>query len=130
MSETVDVNGRNLTTRVILLPRDTNAHGTIFGGIILSHIDLAGAVEARRYTSHRVVTVAMRQVEFHRPVYVGDLVSFYTRLERIGNTSITVRVEVEAQRAIDAAEVVPVTEAVVTYVAVDEAGRKVPVTSP
>ncbi|GIW71824.1 MAG: acyl-CoA thioesterase [Planctomycetota bacterium] len=118
--------GRRLATRVILLPRDTNAHGTIFGGVLLSHLDLAGAVEARRHTPHRVVTVAMREVEFHAPVYVGDVVSFYTRLVRVGTTSITVHVEVEAQRADDPAAVVRVTEAEVVYVCVDAQGRKVP----
>ncbi|RME70859.1 MAG: acyl-CoA thioesterase [Planctomycetota bacterium] len=118
---------RFLALKVILLPRDTNAHGTIFGGVILSHIDLAGAVEARRHTRHRVVTVAMREVEFHEPVYVGDVVSFWTRLVRTGTTSIAVHVSVEAQRASDPATCVQVTEAEVIYVAIDEAGRKRPI---
>ncbi len=114
-----------LAARVILLPRDTNAHGTIFGGVILSHIDLAGAVEARRHTHHRVVTVAMREVEFHEPVYVGDLVSFWTRLLRRGRTSLTVHVRVEAQRSgHHPRNRVKVTEAEVVYVAVDAKGRK------
>ena len=121
----------HLAIRVILLPKDTNAHGTIFGGVILSHIDLAGAVEARRHTRHRVVTVAMREVVFHAPVHVGDVVSFYTRLVRIGRTSITVHVDVVAARAAAPGEVVQVTEAEVVYVAVDAQGRKVRVgTSP
>lgn len=117
---------RRLSTRVILLPRDTNAHGTIFGGVILSQIDLAGAVEARRWTRNRVVTVAMREVEFHEPVYVGDVVSLYTRMTKLGRTSIAVHVEVEAQRVKDPSEVVAVTEAEVVYVSIDEDGRKVP----
>ena len=90
---------RHLAIRVMLLPKDTNAHGTIFGGVILSQIDLAGAVEARRHTEQRVVTVAMKEVEFHAPVMVGDVVSFWTRLERTGRSSITVHVEVESERS-------------------------------
>src|SRR5437868_5242949 len=79
--------------RITLLPRDTNPQGTIFGGIILSYIDIAGAVEAHRHTGiERFVTVAMREVVFHEPVYVGDLVSFYARTIRIGTTSLTVHV--------------------------------------
>ncbi len=108
--------------RVTLLPRDTNAMGTIFGGIILSYIDQAGAVEAHRHGRGRFVTVAMREVEFHHPVFVGDLVSFYAETLRIGNTSITVKVVVEAERR-HGAEKVTVTEAEVVYVQVDEANR-------
>lgn len=115
---------RHLAIRVILLPKDTNAHGTIFGGVILSHIDLAGAVEARLHTEHKVVTVAMDAVEFRQPVYMGDLVSFYTRLVKKGNTSIRVAVEVEAARAVDQTRVVQVTVAEVVYVAVDAQGNK------
>lgn len=117
---------RNLAVRVMLLPKDTNAHGTIFGGVILSQIDLAGAVEARRISTHKVVTVAMNAVEFHQPVYVGDVVSFYTRCIKTGRTSLQIHVEVEALRSSDGKTVVKVTEALVTYVAVDEAGNKVP----
>ena len=85
--------------RITLLPRDTNPQGTIFGGIILSYIDIAGAVEAHRRTGvERFVTVAMREVIFHQPVFVGDLVSFYAQTTRVGTTSITVRVVVEASR--------------------------------
>lgn len=117
---------RDPAIRVMLLPRDTNGHGTIFGGVLLSQIDLAGAVEARRHTRNRVVTVAMRAVEFHEPVFVGDVVSFYTRLVRAGNTSVTVHVEVEACRGDDPDRLVKVTEAEVVYVAVDNDGNKVP----
>jgi len=113
--------------RVILLPRDTNGAGTIFGGVILSYIDLAGAIEARRVACKRFVTKAMREVEFVAPVYVGDLVSFYTRLVRVGHTSVTVDVIVEAERSIDCGKKAIVTEAEVIYVAVDENGRPVPV---
>ena len=87
---------RQPAIRVSLLPRDTNPHGTIFGGVILSYIDQAGAIEARLHGADRVVTVAMEKVVFHAPVHVGDLVSFYGELVRVGRTSITVKVVVEA----------------------------------
>ena len=115
----------HLATRVILMPKDTNAHGTIFGGVILSQIDLAAAVEARRYTPYTLVTVAMKEVEFHQPVYVGDVVSFYTRLLKVGRTSISVQVEVQARRVNAPEDVVKVTEAVVVYVTVGEDGEKI-----
>ena len=117
---------RQPAIRVILMPKDTNALGTIFGGIILSYIDQAGAVEAFRHTSQRVVTVAMREVEFHQPVFVGDLVSFYTSTLRLGRTSITVKVVVEAERARVRGTPVKVTEAEVVYVQVDEQNRPLP----
>ena len=116
--------------RVILMPKDTNALGTIFGGIILSYIDQAGAVEAHRHAAAgRFVTVAMREVEFHQPVFVGDLVSFFTETLRIGRTSLTTRVTVEAQRAMGRGRV-KVTEAEVVYVQVDGEGRPLPIASP
>jgi acyl-CoA thioesterase YciA len=112
--------------RITMMPRDTNPQGTIFGGIILSYIDTAGAVEAHRYTKmERFVTVAMREVIFHHPVFVGDLVSFFAETVKVGNTSITVRVEVEAERYGGMSERVRVTEAEVIYVAVDENRKKV-----
>ena len=111
--------------RITLLPRDTNSQGTIFGGVILSYIDMAGAIEAhRRSRIERMVTVAMREVIFHKPVFVGDLVSFYAEVIRIGTTSITVRVIVEAERHGGREERVRVTEAEVIYVAVDENRKK------
>ena len=111
--------------RVVLLPRDTNPQGTIFGGIILSYIDMAGAIEAHRRTGiERFVTVAMREVVFHKPVFVGDLVSFYAETICIGTTSITTRVTVEAERHGGTSERVRVTEAEVIYVAVDENRQK------
>src|ERR671928_66952 len=122
--------------KVLLLPKDTNAYGTIFGGVILSNIDLASAIEARKVAPHRYVTKAMREVEFHEPVFLGDIVSFYTETIRVGRTSITVRVSVEAERwgAGPAAaggpghgERVKVTEAEVILVAVDGRGRPVPI---
>ena len=111
--------------RITLLPRDTNSQGTVFGGIILSYIDMAGAIEAHRHTHmERFVTVAMREVIFHKPVFVGDLVSFYAETVRVGTTSITVRVIVEAERVGQSTERVRVTEAEVVYVAVDEKRQK------
>ena len=100
--------------RVLMMPRDTNAHGTIFGGVILSYIDQAGAIEARRQGLQFMVTVSMDRVVFHEPVYVGDLVSFWTETLRIGTTSITTKVMVEAIRPPDRR--VTVTEAQVVYV--------------
>jgi acyl-CoA thioesterase YciA len=109
-----------------MMPRDTNAHGTVFGGVILSYIDVAGGVQAIRHTKHnRFVTVAMKEVIFHEPVYIGDLVSFYVQTVKVGNTSITVHVDVEASRFDDVGTVVKVTEAEVTFVAIDEKGGKI-----
>ena len=115
----------NPSIRVSMMPHMTNAQGTIFGGVILSYIDQAGAIEAVRQTNHRrFVTAAMREVVFHEPVYVGDLVSFYAEVTKIGNTSITVKVCVESARFRNSHEIVNVTEAEVIYVAVDECGQK------
>jgi acyl-CoA thioesterase YciA len=113
--------------RVVLLPRDTNAHGTIFGGVILSYIDLAGAVEVRRHTTKPIVTVAMREVKFVEPVFVGDLVSFFTELVAVGRTSATVRVTVVADREATPGLRVQVTQAEVVYVAIDASRRPVPI---
>src|SRR5437773_266222 len=111
--------------RITLLPRDTNSQGTIFGGVILSYIDTAGAIEAHRHTRmERFVTVAMKEVIFHKPVFVGDLVSFYCETVRVGTTSITVRVVVEAERYGGPADRVRVTQAEVVYVAVDANRQK------
>lgn len=109
------------------MPKDTNAHGTIFGGVILSYIDIAAAIEVRKHTLKRIVTKAMHEVVFVAPVFVGDLVSFYTELVRVGRTSITVKVVVEADRINRPGETVRVTEAEVTYVAVDEDRRPIPI---
>ncbi|HEY3103134.1 MAG TPA: hotdog domain-containing protein [Pyrinomonadaceae bacterium] len=111
--------------RITMLPRDTNSQGTIFGGVILSYIDMAGAIEAHRRTGmDRFVTVAMREVIFHQPVFVGDLVSFYSETVKIGTTSITTRVIVEAERYGSPGQRARVTEAEVVYVAVDKDGKK------
>src|SRR6185295_10469691 len=114
--------------KVLLLPKDTNALGTIFGGVILSHVDLASAVEARKAANCRYVTKAMRAVEFYAPVFVGDIVSFFTETVRIGRTSITVKVVVEAERwGAGHGERVIVTEAEAVLVAVDEHGHPRPI---
>ena len=113
--------------RVLMMPRDTNAHGTIFGGVILSYIDQAGAIEARRQGLQFMVTVSMDKVVFHEPVFVGDLVSFWTETLRIGNTSITTKVVVEAIRAGDPSKRVVVTEAHVVYVNIGEDRKPAPI---
>ena len=124
---------RYLAIKVVMMPRDTNPYGTIFGGVLLSYIDQAGAVgvrhEIRRagWPDKPIVSVGMNAVEFHRPVFVGDVVSFWTKLVKVGRTSITMHVDVEADRR---GEVVHLTEAEVTYVAVDMTGderRPVPI---
>src|SRR3954453_2356177 len=116
--------------RITLLPRDTNSQGTVFGGIILSYIDMAGAIEAHRRTGMpRFVTMAMREVIFHKPVFVGDLVSFYAETLRIGSSSITVRVVVEAERVGVSRDRIRVTDAEVVYVAVDENRKKTKIKS-
>jgi len=118
---------RDPTLRVTLMPRDTNRHGTIFGGIIMSHIDLAGAIEARKSCGPlNFVTVALDHVVFHKPVFLGDVLSLYTETTKIGRTSVTIRVIVEAARA-DTGETVRVTEADVDYVAVDKGWKPVSV---
>lgn len=113
---------RYLALKAVMMPRDTNAHGTIFGGVLLSYIDQAGAVGAIHEIRHGgwpdrlIVTVAMNRVEFHEPVFVGDVVSFWTELVRVGRTSITMHVVVEADRG---GQTINLTEAEVVYVAVD-----------
>jgi acyl-CoA thioesterase YciA len=118
---------REPTLRVTMLPCDTNARGTIFGGVILSHIDLAGAIAASRQAPRNFVTRAMREVGFISPVFVGDVVSFYTQVLGEGRTSVTVEVTVEAERSREPLRFIKVTQAEVIYVAVDEAGNPIPV---
>ncbi len=113
--------------RVLMMPRDTNAHGTIFGGVILSYIDQAGAIEARRQGSRLMLTVSMDKIVFHEPVFVGDLVSFWTETLRIGTTSITVKVICEVIRGTDPQKKVMVTEAQVVYVNVGDDGKPTPI---
>jgi len=119
--------GMEPTLRVTLLPRDTNKHGTIFGGVIMSHIDLAGAIAARQACGpYNFVTVAMDKVVFHKPVFVGDVVSFYAKAVRVGRTSVTTKVVVEVTRA-ETGEDVRVTKAEVVFVAVDAGWKPVPI---
>ena len=131
--DTTSGEDRFLAIKIVMMPADTNPHGTIFGGVILSYIDLAGSVAAQheirqaKWPRQQTVLVGMNRVEFHRPVQVGDIVSFWTALERVGRTSITIHVAVEADRK---GELVQVTEAEVTYVTVelvDGVRRPVPI---
>jgi acyl-CoA thioesterase YciA len=119
---------RYTAIRLTMLPRDTNAYGTIFGGVILSYIDLAGGIEARRNTSKTIVTKAMREVVFVAPVFLGDLVTFYTKTIKCGRTSVTVDVQVEVERMGPKGnlEIHRVTEAEVVFVTVDADGRPTP----
>ena len=117
---------RDAAIRVLMMPRDTNHHGTIFGGVILSYIDQAGAVAAIRRGCRKVVTVAMDQVVFTHPVEVGDLVSYYAEVVHVGRTSVKVQVMVEADRR-SSGEKVAVTRAEVTYVHLGDDGQPTPV---
>ena len=111
------------TMRVIPMPADTNANGTIFGGWVMAQVDLAGSVPAALRAMGRVSTVAVNSFVFKEPVFVGDLVSFYANVIKTGRTSITIDVVVYAQRSRFSSEVVKVTEAQLTYVAIDDNGR-------
>lgn len=114
--------------KLLLLPKDTNAYGTIFGGVILSNIDLASAVAARKVAARRYVTKAMREVEFHQPVFLGDVVNFFTDVVKVGRTSVTVHVTVEVERwGAGRGERVKVTEADVVLVAVGQDGKPTPI---
>ena len=116
-------NDRQLVMRVMPMPADANGNGDIFGGWIMAQVDLAGAVLPARIAKGRIVTVAVNQFIFKQPVSMGDLLSFYARVERIGKTSVTVNIEVFAERNPADLHVVKVTEANVTYVAIDGQGR-------
>ena len=115
--------GSELVLRVMPLPADVNGNGDIFGGWLMAQVDLAGAVLPSRIAKGRIATVAVNQFIFKQPVSVGDLVSFYARITRVGNTSITVHVEVFAERNPANLQTVKVTEANLTYVAIDSAGK-------
>jgi acyl-CoA thioesterase YciA len=115
------------TIRVLAMPADANPSGDIFGGWIASQVDLAGSIAAYRRARGRIVTVAINSLEFHQPVLVGDLVSCYPSVERVGRTSITVRVQVFAERTRHGGDCVKVTEATLVYVAVDDQRRPRPV---
>lgn len=117
---------RTLSLRIMTMPKDTNHYGTIFGGVILSYIDQAGFVEARRHAACRWVTAAIDRVDFKAPVSLGDIVNFYCQTTRRGRTSVTVRIEVEAERYTDGSHV-QVTTATLVMVAVDEHGQPLPI---
>ncbi|HUU83503.1 MAG TPA: acyl-CoA thioesterase [Phycisphaerae bacterium] len=113
--------------RVVMMPRDTNAAGTIFGGVILSYIDQAAFVEARRQACHRYVTVMMNRIEFKQPVYVGDTLSLYAETTEIGRTSIHIHVKVVAERFAEPGERAEVTQADAVFVAMGADGRPTPI---
>lgn len=117
---------RQPVLRVIPMPKDANLHGDVFGGWIMSQVDIAGSVPATRRAGGRVATVAVNAFVFKQPVFVGDLLSLYAEIVKVGRTSITVSVEVYAERQRMATEVVKVTEATLTYVATDETRRSRP----
>jgi acyl-CoA thioesterase YciA len=108
------------TLRVMPMPSDANVHGDVFGGWIMSQVDIAGAIPAARRANGRVATIAVNSFLFKQPVFVGDLLSFYAQIVKVGNTSITIEVEVYAERNRLQASTVKVTEATLTYVATGE----------
>jgi acyl-CoA thioesterase YciA len=118
--------GKDPTLRVVPMPSDANYSGDIFGGWIMSQVDIAGSIPAARLARGRIVTIAVNSFLFKQPVMIGDLVSFYAEVSRVGRTSITVEVEVYAQRR-SLHETVKVTEATLTYVAVDDQRHPRPV---
>lgn len=121
---------RQPTTRVLAMPADTNPAGDIFGGWIMSQVDIAGSILAHQVARGRVVTIAVNSFMFHKPVFVGDVISCYADVVKIGNTSLTISVEVFAERNRQKDEAVKVTEATLTYVAVDKDRRPRPVVTP
>lgn len=124
-----DIDNRQPTLRVVARPADTNAGGDIFGGWIMSQVDIAGSIAAYRLAKGRVVTVAVDSLQFHQPVLVGDLISCYAEVIRVGRTSVSIQVEVFAERDQDGIHHLKVTEAKLTYVAIDEQRRPRPVKS-
>ena len=118
---------KELVLKVIPLPADVNANGDIFGGWVMAQVDLAGSVVPARHVNGRMATVAVKEFIFKQPVRVGDILSFYAGITRIGRTSITVQVEVFAERFRAQGEFVKVTEATVTYVAIDDSGKPRPI---
>ncbi len=118
--------GRHPALRIMTMPADLNPAGDVFGGWIMANVDIAGAIPARRRAKSRVATIAVNSFLFKQPVSVGDLVSFYAEVKSVGRTSVTVDVEVYAERDPENPVVVKVTEATLTYVALDDRGRKRP----
>ena len=121
---------KELVLKVIPMPADVNANGDIFGGWVMAQVDLAGSVLPARYMQGRMATVAVNEFIFKQPVRVGDILSFFSSITRVGNTSVTVQVEVYAERFADQGRYVKVTEARLTYVAIDDEGRPRPVPRP
>ncbi len=117
---------KELVLKVIPMPADSNANGDIFGGWVMAQVDLAGSVIPARLAKGRIATVAVNQFIFKQPVKIGDLLSFFAEVERIGRTSVTVKVEVYAQRMRQPEPVIKVTEANLTYVAIDTDGKPRP----
>jgi acyl-CoA thioesterase YciA len=121
---------KELVLKVIPLPGDCNANGDIFGGWVMAQVDLAGSVIPARYTMGRMATVAVNEFIFKQPVRVGDLLSFFSSVEKVGSTSITVKVEVFAERIRAQRSYIKVTEASLTYVAIDDKGQPRPLPNP
>ena len=123
---------QELVLKVIPMPGDCNPNGDIFGGWVMAHVDLAGSVQPARFTRGRMATVAVNEFVFKQPVRVGDILSFFSKVVRIGRTSITVKIEVYAERHFEQGVYAKVTEALLTYVAIDEQGkpREIPKTAP
>lgn len=127
MTASVELTQQEPTLRLMAMTADTNATGDIFGGWIMAQVDIAGAIAASRHAQGRVVTVAVNAFQFHQPVFVGDIVSFYARVIRVGNTSITTEIEVFVERNANDPVHLRVTEAQLTYVAIDEQRKPRPV---
>jgi acyl-CoA thioesterase YciA len=121
---------KELVMKVIPMPADSNANGDIFGGWVMAQVDLAGSVLPARYAQGRMATVAVNEFIFKQPVRVGDILSFYSEVTRVGRTSVTVKVEVYAEHFRRQGQYLKVTEALVTYVAIDDAGRPRPLPLP
>ncbi len=121
---------KDLVLKVIPMPADCNANGDIFGGWVMAQVDLAGSVLPARYVQGRMATVAVNEFIFKQPVRVGDILSFFAHVTRIGNTSITVQVEVFAERYAAQGNYIKVTQASLTYVAIDEKGKPRPIPKP
>ncbi len=130
MNQSDDARNAEPVLRVMMMPRDTNPHGTIFGGVILSYLDQAGAAHARHLGCDRIVTVAMDSIEFKQPVYVGDVLSFYAETAHVGRTSVRIRLHAEAERFAQHDEKVHVTSAELVFVAVDENRKPTPIPRP
>jgi len=130
MSQPVAPPGHDLTLRVVPMPADVNGNGDVFGGWVMAQVDIAGGIAAARRARGRVVTVAVNAFQFRQPVTVGDVLTFFTRVESVGRTSITMHVEVIAERNPADPVNVRVTEATLTYVAIDAQGRKRPLPEP